>query len=146
MKLISHRGNVEKKKRSLENTVNYVDCALSLGFDVEIDVWYHGGFYLGHDTPKNKVRLDYLNNSRFWIHAKNGLALYELIRIKNFKANVFWHTNEDWVLTSKKIIWTFPNKALFPKSVCVLPEKGYKGDIKSCYGICSDEIIKYKNL
>jgi len=69
-----------------------------------------------------------------------------LIKKKDFKPNIFWHTNEDWVLTSKKIIWTFPNKALFPNSVCVLPEKGYKGDIKFCYGICSDEIIKYKNL
>ena len=146
MKLISHRGNIEKKKKNLENTVSYINSALSLGFDVEIDVWFNEGFYLGHDAPNNKISISYLNNSKFWIHAKNGLAFYELIKDKNFKPNVFWHTNENWVLTSKKIIWTFPNKALFPNSVCVLPEKGYEGDIKTCYGICSDEIIKYKNI
>jgi hypothetical protein len=146
MKLISHRGNIEKKKKKLENTVSYINSALSLGFDVEIDVWFNKGFYLGHDAPNNKISISYLNNSKFWIHAKNGLAFYELIKKKDFKPNIFWHKNEDWVLTSKKIIWTFPNKALFPNSVCVLPEKGYKGDIKFCYGICSDEIIKYKNL
>lgn len=146
MKLISHRGNVEKKKHNLENTFNHIDHALSLGFDVEIDVWYKNGFYLGHDKLENKVDLSYLNNSKFWIHAKNGEALHKLTILKNFKPNIFYHTNEDWVLTSKKIIWTFPNKMLFSNSICVLPEKGYKGNIKDCYGICSDEIVKYKNI
>ena len=74
MKLISHRGNTEKKKKKSENTVSYINSALSLGFDVEIDVWFNEGFYLGHDTPNNKVSISYLNNSKFWIHAKNGLA------------------------------------------------------------------------
>jgi hypothetical protein len=53
---ISHRGNVDGKKPHLENKPEYIDEAISLGYDVEIDVWcIDGGLMLGHDEPK-KIR------------------------------------------------------------------------------------------
>jgi len=47
--LISHRGNIDGKTL-LENQPSYIDDAIDLGYDVEIDIWYIGDkLYLGHD-------------------------------------------------------------------------------------------------
>ena len=52
MILISHRGNILGRKKQLENNPNYIDNALKLGYDVEVDVWsIDKQFYLGHDEP-----------------------------------------------------------------------------------------------
>ncbi len=39
MILISHRGNINGKNEIRENSIFYIMEALSMGFDVEIDVW-----------------------------------------------------------------------------------------------------------
>ena len=53
MILISHRGNINGKNESLENSKSYIKRALDLGYDVEVDVWFNNKtFYLGHDEPK----------------------------------------------------------------------------------------------
>jgi hypothetical protein len=101
-------------------------------------------WYLGHNNPEYEIKYNFLFNSRFWLHAKNGEVFDKLLKDKNYNFNVFWHTTEDWVLTSKKYIWTYPNKKLFVNSICVLPELGYKDDLKLCYGICSDYVEKHK--
>jgi len=145
MKLISHRGNIDGKTPEKENSVSYIQKALKAGYDVEIDVWYiNEKWYLGHDEPQYKVKYDFLTLDGLWLHAKNGDALYHLLQDRC--CNVFYHTDEDWVLTSKKYIWTYPNKKLFTNSICVLPELGFNGNLSICYGICSDYIIKYKNI
>jgi hypothetical protein len=144
MKLISHRGNIDGKQINEENKPDYIKSALEKGFDVEIDVWYKSkNWYLGHDEPQYETNYNFLLLNNLWIHAKNGDAFYKLLQ--NSELNVFWHTNEDWILTSKGYIWTFPNKILYPNSICVLPELGYVGELDKCYGICSDYVLKYKN-
>jgi len=80
----------------------------------------------------------------FGLHAKNGEAFDQLL--KNEHINTFWHTTEDWILTSKGYVWTYPNKFLYENSICVLPELGYNGDLKKCHGICSDYILQYIDL
>ena len=143
MKLISHRGNIDGKNPEKENSVSYIQKALKAGYDVEIDVWYHWNeWYLGHDEPQYEIKYDFLTLDGLWLHAKNGDALYNLLQDRT--CNVFYHTDEDWVLTSKKYIWTYPNQLLYPNSICVLPELGYNGNIKNCKGICSDFISKYE--
>jgi len=115
--LISHRGNIDGKKPHLENNPNYINEALRLGYDVEIDVWLiNNKWYLGHDNPTYKIKYNFLFDSRFWLHAKNGEVFDKLLKDKNYDFNVFWHTNEDWVLTSKGYIWTYPNKFLYENS------------------------------
>jgi hypothetical protein len=147
MKLISHRGNIDGPQPDRENSPNYINEAIEADYNVEIDIWFvNNKWYLGHDNPIYEIKYNFLFDSRFWLHAKNGEAFYKLLNDKNYYFNVFWHTSEDWILTSKKHIWTFPNKYLFSNSICVLPELGYDGDIKKCYGICSDFIKNYKNL
>jgi hypothetical protein len=39
MILISHRGNINGRIEGLENTPNYIQDAIKLGYDVEIDLW-----------------------------------------------------------------------------------------------------------
>lgn len=144
MKLIAHRGNINGCDKINENNPDYIIEALEKGFDAEIDVWYlNNEWHLGHDEPQYKnIDYKFVSKSNLWLHAKNGDAFFELL--KNSKLNTFWHTNEDWILTSKGYIWTYPNKTLYPNSICVMPESGIKGDIKACYGICSDYILQYK--
>lgn len=145
MILISHRGNIEFSIKKSENTVEYINKAIDLGFHVEIDIWFFDKkWFLGHDKPENIVDYNYLLNDKFWIHCKNQAA-YKILH-QNPDLNVFYQTTEKFVITSKNYIWMHENTNLLPNSICVLPENGIKGDIKKCCGICSDEIIKYKNL
>ena len=45
MIFISHRGNLNGKKKKLENKPVYIKDAIKKGFNVEVDVWYTDGFY-----------------------------------------------------------------------------------------------------
>ena len=141
MILISHRGNVKGKDKN-ENHPELILDALKMGFNVEIDVWYSkGNFYLGHDKPQYKVKKKFLIHSKFWCHAKNPAAIYELSKTN---AHYFWHQEDDYTITSKGFIWTYPGKKLLPNSICVLPENANYIKI-DCLGICSDFIKKYAN-
>lgn len=146
MKFISHRGNINGSNPNKENTPSYIIYALELGYDVEIDIWFiNNGWYLGHDVPQYKITYDFLGFNNLWLHAKNGDALYHLLQDKTL--NVFYHTNENWILTSQQYIWTYPNRTLYPNSICVLPEMISNislENLKLCYGICSDSIEYYR--
>lgn len=149
MFLISHRGNINKKNKELENTERYIDKSISLGFDCEIDLWnIDNVYYLGHDKPEYKIDFNFLNErSKFlWIHCKNLEALYELSNHRHL--NYFYHNIDDYALTSKRYIWTYPNKKLTNVSIAVLPEQSsYSIEyLKKCKGICSDYIENYSFL
>ncbi len=143
--LISHRGNLNGPEKEKENMPNYILDAIKLGYDVEIDVWFHKKmFYLGHDGPVYKVKSEFLMNPRIWCHAKNLEALEELSKYSEI--HYFWHQNDDATLTSRNYIWTYPGQKLIDNSICVLPEKISATYIKfaKCVGICSDYIARYK--
>lgn len=144
MILISHRGNTDGIVKNIENSPQYVQVALDKGFDVEIDVWYiDSTFYLGHDAPMYEVDETYLENEKFWCHAKNEESFFKML--ENPRIHCFWHQTDDYTLTSKGIPWVFPNKKVTDKCIWVLPEKTfYKSILINCLGICSDYISKYK--
>jgi hypothetical protein len=150
MKLISHRGNINGKIPERENSPDYILEALQKGFDVEVDIWWTWknesfGWYTGHDEPTYPIILFdfYKYFNRLWFHCKNLDALYKLT-VYDFEC--FWHQNDDFTLTSKNHIWTFPGKPLSEHSVCVLPEQtDLLKDYSNCYGICSDYIEEYKD-
>ncbi len=144
MYFISHRGNILGPDSSKENSQDYINNAIKKGYNVEIDVWFEKGkFYLGHDKPTYSVEDKYLLNENLWCHSKN---LESLINLKKIGAHCFWHENDDYALTSKGFIWTYPGKKLSNNSICVLPEwhKEIKLDYKFI-GICSDYIERYHN-
>jgi len=141
---ISHRGNIDRKDPTKENTPEYIIQALDSGWDVEIDVWMiQDRFFLGHDGPAIDVEEDFLCQSHLWVHAKNINALNYL----RLKSNCFFHDTDDVVLTSHLFLWTYPGKPLTPNSIAVLPEliNDVKiSALKNSWGICSDIISQWK--
>ena len=78
MILISHRGNLNGKIVERENHPDYIDEAINLGYDVEIDIWVVEGYiFLGHDRPDTKIDIGWLTDrsDKLWIHFKNTDAL-----------------------------------------------------------------------
>jgi len=144
MILISHRGNTDGRVKNIENSPDYIQIALDEGFDVEVDVWYvDSAFYLGHDIPMYEVAESYLENEKFWCHAKNEEAFFKML--ENPKIHCFWHQTDDYTLTSKGIPWVLPGKKVTDKSIWVLPEiTSYKSILINCLGICSDYISIYR--
>jgi hypothetical protein len=141
MILISHRGNIDGKLPEYENNPNYIDAALDLGYDVEIDVWYAKEYlFLGHDQPQYLISLDWITEriNKLWIHCKNIEAI-EWFSEKNIEFNYFWHESDTITLTSKKFIWAYPGKQPILKSIAVMPEI-YNDNTSECLGICSDYI------
>lgn len=149
MKFIAHRGNLRGKNSERENAPDYIDEAIEAGFDVEIDVWcIDGQYYLGHDMPQYEVDLQWLLNrsEHLWCHAKNLEALHQLIHYTQL--NTFWHQGDDYAITTHNFIWTYPDKEIREfsyRQVILLFDWTYD-EIKIPHGgICSDEIILYKN-
>jgi len=120
MFFISHRGNLTGPNPMKENSVEYINNALSKSFDVEIDLWFKNkNFFLGHDEPKYEIDLNFLKKPGLWIHAKNLECFYQL---SNFDLNFFWHEDDKITITSKGFFWNYPGTLLSKKSICVLPE------------------------
>jgi hypothetical protein len=141
MILISHRGNIDGKILERENNPDYINEALRLGYDVEIDVWFiDNRFWLGHDCPQYKTDYKFLMNEKFWCHAKNLDALMEM---KKYAIHYFWHENDTVTLTSKNYIWAYPGKQPIKGSIACMPELE-NDSVLECKGICSDYIKLYK--
>ena len=110
MKLIAHRGNIDGPSDE-QNSPDYIDNALSLGYDAEIDVRYDPlttVFWLGHDEPQYKVSWKWMANRHelLWIHCKDITTLSEFTKYKHTKYQYFWHQGDDFALTSNNYIWT----------------------------------------
>jgi glycerophosphoryl diester phosphodiesterase len=141
MKIISHRGNLQGPDVQNENTIESIFTAIAKGFGVEIDVWVIDGvIYFGHDDPDriiDKKIIDMVGLDG-WFHCKNLEAIDFFI--KNYSSfNYFWHQQDDFTLTSNRIVWTYPGKEVGPSSIIVLTEPIEYNMINSnVYGICTD--------
>lgn len=149
MIFISHRGNINGKNISLENKPEYIDQALSKGFQVEIDVrLVKEKIFLGHDTPDYEIDLKWIydRKEKLWIHAKNLHCLDFFSKQPMHEYKFFWHQEDTYTLTSNNIIWAYPGSKLTNRTIAVMPELvNYdKQQMSICYGICSDFILKYK--
>ena len=142
---ISHRGNTNGKNVERENSPEYIFESLEKGYNVEVDIWLiDSKWYFGHDEPKYEIDLlefKFLFD-RIWFHCKNFEALEELSIYKDII--YFYHSDDNFTLTSNKYIWTLTGEKLSKNSICVLPENSNYNEL-NCYGICSDFIQKYKS-
>lgn len=139
MKIISHRGNTLGPNKDLENYPNLIDSLLQKNIDCEIDVWYiDNKFYLGHDFPQYEIEESFILKKGLWCHAKNLEALYKMCNLTDI--HFFWHENDDYTLTSKNIIWTFPGKKTTDNSVIVDVNKDWREKNYNCLGVCVDWI------
>jgi len=148
MILIAHRGNIFGSRPECENKPHYIENAIRLGYDVEIDVWSDGTwFWLGHDQPETFIDLDFLYKytDRLWCHAKSPETLAALLELQ---MHCFYHVNDQVALTSKNFIWTHPNVnlILYSHSICVLSGKRDRKDFGKACGICSDYVGEIKEF
>jgi hypothetical protein len=145
MILISHRGNINGRIIERENHPTYIDEAIALGYDVEIDIWMiEGVLFLGHDEPQYSITQQWLTDRylKLWIHCKNIEAVEWFDLLDGF--HYFWHEEDTVALTSRSIIWAYPGKQPIKNSIAVMPEINYD-DVSECKGICSDYIKDYEN-
>lgn len=136
---IAHRGNLKGPSES-ENNPTHLVAAISLGFDVEVDVWMNeGGVFLGHDKPEHLVDETFLEDikNEAWFHCKNIEALGYFVNHMP-DARFFWHQEDDFTLTSNGYIWTYPGKTVTNKSIVVLQYKTDVNIFKEAYAVCTD--------
>lgn len=142
---IAHRGHTHGVKKDFENSPEYIQAALDAGFDCEIDVWYmNNSWRLGHDGPDYSIPMDFLYKKGLWIHCKNFAAFRRLAHLTQL--NVFWHQEDDYVLTSQNYIWCYPGKMVDTdfKTICVKPEI-HDTDYERFCGVCSDYVGYYRD-
>lgn len=143
---ICHRGNVKGPVKELENNFGILIQRSIQKQRVELDVWYHeNNLWLGHDKPEYKITLDWLgSDKRRLIHAKDGKTFEYLLQEAGKRAldiHVFYHTEEDYVLTNKGLVICYPGKPLLEGSLCMMPERAsYSTDqLQKSFSICSDD-------
>lgn len=146
MKIISHRGNLKGRVPNKENRPSYIDCAIQLGYDVEVDVRYiNNQFWLGHDTPDYKVSVEWLNKrkDKLWIHCKDIQSSQRLTSLPvDFK--FFCHSNDPYILTSTGHLWVH-DLTLNLDNQCIIPllsENEIKSNkINYIYAVCTDYVL-----
>ena len=147
MKLIAHKGNVNGPDSSKENTPAQIEWCIDNGYDVEIDVRYNSDkdkFYLGHDESQYEINWWWLagKSAHLWIHCKDITTLHEFAA-NTSGYNYFWHQGDDYTLTSKGHIWSYPGKSYTKNTVVVVSENDVLEDVTGeCYGICSAYVGK----
>ena len=150
MIIISHRGNLAGIVPDKENHPEYIDKAISEGFDVEIDIRVitnvnnTNQVYLGHDNLEHLVSNDWLlkRKNNLWLHCKNLQAAHYLK--EEFKC--FGSDKDPFCYMSQGYIWV-NDTDIKPPPGCVVPLLGLE-DIKtyrfmqSAYAICTDYPMK----
>ena len=155
-RFICHRGNLEQKFVPDENKPELLDRRISNGYSVELDVWFvKGGYWLGHDEPQYEVSFEWLmkDAAAKYIHCKNGETFEHLLskcgRL-GYNANLFYHTGEDYALTTRGHVIVHPGKPLLHGSVNMMPEMAVarrpQGEWNQTFAFCSDSLLQGKPL
>lgn len=150
MRIIAHRGNVSGPQPDLENRPEYIEAAIRLGFDVEVDIWRSNDqLSLGHDRPEFPIDERFLLewHDKLWIHAKNIQGLTYCLGLSQAPQtlNVFAHQSDEFVVTSGGFVWTSPGKELSVRSVALQFEQ--MSQVPSgIVGLCTDYASFYDNL
>lgn len=145
MIIISHRGNIKGSVLDKENRPSYIDCAIQLGYEVEIDIRYiDNQFWIGHDVPQYLVNVEWINSrkSKLWLHCKNREAAIAL-SLLNDSYKYFCHEMENYVLTSTNHLWVHDVNG-YVDNMCIIPLitdkdiEHYKNKIP--YAVCTDYV------
>jgi hypothetical protein len=151
MKIISHRANLLGANPKKENKISsIIKCIEKYDLDVEIDVrCYNNKLYLTHDDNKKGLltpsKLEILKKykKKLWVHCKNlDAIIFMQNNLKDF--NYFGHSDDEFVLTSKKYIFTRPGITGGKNVICVMPELvDITIDFGSYYGILTDYPLNF---
>lgn len=150
---IAHRGNMAGRFAPDENKPSKIEELNAKGISCEIDVWFHKNqWWLGHDAPETQVTFDWLMKSLplRLLHCKNREALDKLHRDcgnQAYDVNFFYHTDEDYVLTSRGQIIVHPDQQCLPDSIEMMPEMSKERDMKHrSTSVCSDSRANLRSL
>jgi len=136
MKIISHRGNVRGPIPEKENRPSYIDCALSNGYDVEIDInTVNGELWLGHDKPQYKITHTWLEcrKEHLWIHCKDLETAKQCWEYQSF-----CHTSDPYTYTSTGKIWLHDLSMRIDDNVIIPLINSPTVPVFSPYAICTD--------
>lgn len=142
-RFIAHRGNEKGRSLTDENKPERIDELNQKGIACEIDVWYkESQWWLGHDAPETQISFEWLLKylPLRLIHCKNHEALDTLHREcgkQGYEVNLFYHTTEDYALTSRGHIIVHPDKPCFGDSIEMMPELSTQRQGRSNV-VCSD--------
>ena len=144
MYLISHRGNITGRQPERENAPDYILEAIEAGYYVEVDIWgkLNGELWLGHDGPQYLTDSTFLNNPKIVCHCKNKLAIDNL---NGWGIHWFWHKVDDYTITSKGWVWSYPNKPSAGHN-CIATLPALQLDVSEYAGVCSDHIGNYDRV
>lgn len=150
MILISHRGNIAGRIPEAENRIDYIEDAIILGYEVEIDVWKKdGSLWLGHDEPQYTVTHEWLKSRsrKLWIHTKDFESLSELIDVQ---LRIFYHEKEQHtIIHGTNLIWSHNLSEASKKSVIpLLSEEDINQNqhlIGKVHAVCSDYVNLLKS-
>lgn len=143
MKIISHRGNICGPVPEKENRPSYIDSAIQLGYEVEVDLRYiNNEFWLGHDFGQYKIELSWMEprKNMLWFHCKDVDSALELTKLnKGYK--FFCHSNDPYVITSVDKFWVHDLKGKIDKN-CIIPLLSENDIIcytnQTPYAVCTD--------
>jgi len=138
---IAHRGLLSGPDNNSENSMTTITEWCRQGRASEIDIWWHReAFWIGHDEPREPVSAVFLRSEYLWIHAKNPEGFYHLQKLSNERGwglRIFYHTDEDYVLTTTGDTIIYPGLPdtegwtyMMPETAHVIPTVAAK--------ICSD--------
>jgi hypothetical protein len=125
---IAHRGLIDGPNHSIENSMTSITEWCRQGRASEIDIWWHReAFWIGHDEPRERVSPEFLRSEFLWIHAKNPEGFYHLQKLSNERGwglRIFYHTDEDYVLTTTGDTIIYPGLPDMEGWTYMMPEMG----------------------
>lgn len=141
---IAHRGLRNGPNADIENTIPLLEKNIRSCITSEVDVWYRDNkYWLGHDAPACEITLDWLVTHRDYllIHAKDLVTFHTLTRYKDehgILLHIFYHTDEDVVLTTQDICIVYPGKEVLKGWMSMMPERANHVSTLRSVAICSD--------
>jgi hypothetical protein len=144
-KEISHRGLINGPN-TLENNPQHLEMLIQNGLTCECDIWIKdSNIWLGHDKPEHSVEWDFLikNGEYLLIHAKD-IQTFHALKMKadteGVYFNIFYHTDEDMVLTSQGTIIIHPGNPVLDGTLSMMPEWNPQISLEDAGFVCSDYI------
>jgi hypothetical protein len=128
---ISHRGNLEGRIAEMENDPAYIEKAIKSGYMAEVDFWkVEDRIYLGHDEGQHDISMEWLNTRKqhLLVHCKNREGFDHALKSG---LHAFWHTDEDYVMTSWGYTVGYPGKlSAGPRFILAVPERHWGDNVK----------------
>jgi hypothetical protein len=151
VRILAHRANYDGPG-SGENSRDALDACVSLGFEVELDIWARGEvLWVGHDDPLWPCDPAHLRSIPVLAHAKNIEAAAALAA-----SNVpfFCLDGDDFGMCSTGEIWTNYGAPAVASSIVCSPElvgadepiTAFLARHRHVAGVCTDHPIVYREL